>query len=88
MIKQIAMAAALAACGLGLAGCEKPKPVVAAKKPPAPDYQMAETVAPPPAGQIRAICFNDADLSVFSSASCNARAPAAYACWSGNTPTS
>jgi hypothetical protein len=65
MIKQIAMAAAFAACGLLLAGCEKPKPVVAAKKPPAADYQMAATVAPPPAAQIRAICFNDADLAVF-----------------------
>jgi hypothetical protein len=65
MIKQIAMAAALAACSLGLAGCEQPKPAVAAKKAPAADYQMAATAPPPPAGQIRAICFNEADLAVF-----------------------
>jgi hypothetical protein len=67
MIKQIARAAVLVACGLALGGCPLDQPKTAApppKKPPAPDYQMAGP-PPPPAAQIRTICFNDADIAVF-----------------------
>jgi hypothetical protein len=67
MIRKIATAGLLLACGLALGGCpfEQKKPTVAAKKPPAGDYQMAMTMPAPPAAQIRAICFNEADLTVF-----------------------
>jgi hypothetical protein len=65
MIKKIATAALLATCGAVLAGCLEQRPVAAARKPPAADYQLASTTPPPPAAQIRAICFNDADLAVF-----------------------
>jgi hypothetical protein len=65
MIKQIAQAAFLAACGLALSGCiDQPKPTVAAKRAPAGDYQMAAAPVPPPSN-IRAICFNEADLATF-----------------------
>ena len=67
MIKKIAQAAVLVVCGLALGGCpfDQPKTATPAKKPPAPDYQLAASVPPPPAGQIRNICFNEADLSAF-----------------------
>jgi hypothetical protein len=67
MFKQIAQAAVLVACGLALGGCpmNEKKPVVAAKKAPAADYQMAAATPTPPAGNIRAICFNEADLNTF-----------------------
>ena len=66
MIKQIAQAVSFAVCGLALGGCvmEQPKTAVAIKKPPAADYQ-APTPPLPPAGNIRAICYNEADLSAF-----------------------
>ena len=66
MIKQIALAVGFAVCVSALGGCtlEKPKTAVSVKKPPAPDYQAANPPRPP-AGNIRAICYNEADLSAF-----------------------
>ncbi|HYC63450.1 MAG TPA: hypothetical protein VEC14_01865 [Reyranellaceae bacterium] len=59
----------LIACGLALGGCPfgEQKPPAPVKKPPAPDYQLAATMPAPAAAQIRAICFNEADLGVFRS---------------------
>lgn len=65
MIKQIAQAIVFLACGFALGGClDQPKPQVAARKAPAPDYQLAVPPGPPPSN-IRAICFNEADLNTF-----------------------
>jgi hypothetical protein len=64
MIGKLLRAAILVAGGLavsGNSGCT-PKTATPAKKPAAPDYQAA--VPPtPPAGNIRAICYNEADLA-------------------------
>lgn len=67
MMKLIARATVLVACGLALGGCPlgEQKPQVAPKKPPAADYQLASNLPAPPAAQIRNICFNEADLGVF-----------------------
>lgn len=64
MIKKIAQAVGVVVFGLALSSCTAPKPTVAAKKAPAPDYQAA-TPPLPPAGNIRAICYNETDLSAF-----------------------
>jgi hypothetical protein len=69
MIKKLLQTAILLAGGLALGGCpfEEAKTAAPAKKPPAPDYAMASSVAPPPAARIKAICYNDTDLSVVRS---------------------
>ena len=66
MIKQFAQAVGLVAFGLALGACtlDPPKTAVAVKKPPAADYQ-APTPSLPPIANIRAICYNEADLSAF-----------------------
>ena len=58
MIKKLLQAAVVVAGGLALGGCplgQQAKTTAPASKPPAADYQMASTAAPPPAGSIRAI---------------------------------
>src|SRR5829696_8192642 len=66
MIKKLLQAAALVVGGLALGGCppQQAKTTAPASKPPAADYQVASTAAPP-AGSIRAICYNDADLATY-----------------------
>ena len=66
MISKIKQAAVLVASGLALGGCPLfgPTTTAPAKKPPAPDYQAAVTIPAPPAAKIRAICYNEADLTV------------------------
>lgn len=68
MIRTISRAAiavvgvmAVGACTLGGSSTSS----APANRPPAADYQMASSVAPPAAGSIRAICYNAADLEVF-----------------------
>jgi len=64
MIGKLLRAAILVAGGLavsGNSGCT-PKTAAPAKKPAAPDYQAAVPPAPP-AANIRAICYNEADLA-------------------------
>mgnify|MGYP003575491380 CR=1 FL=1 len=66
MIKKLLQAAVLVLGGLALGGCPLQQArTTAPTKPPAADYQVASTVAAPPAGRIRAICYNDADLATF-----------------------
>ena len=68
MIKKLLQAAVLIVGGLALGGCplqQQARTAAPANKPPAADYQAASTVAPPPAGSIRAICYNDADLATY-----------------------
>jgi hypothetical protein len=69
MIKKLLQTAILMASGLALGGCpfEEAKTAAPVKKPAAADYQLASSVPPPPAGRIKAICYNDADLSVVRS---------------------
>ena len=66
MIKKLVQAAIVAVGGLALGGCplEQAKTSAPANKPPAADYQAAVPAAPP-ADQLRAICYNDADLAVY-----------------------
>jgi len=64
MIGKLLRAAILVAGGLavsGNSGCT-PKTATPAKKPAAPDYQAAVPPSPP-AANIRAICYNEADLA-------------------------
>ena len=64
MIGKLLRAAILGAGGLavsGNSGCT-PKTATPAKKPAAPDYQAAVPPSPP-AANIRAICYNEADLA-------------------------
>ncbi len=65
-MKKLLQAAVLVAGGLALGGCPFPqaKTTAPASKPPAADYQAASSAAPP-AGNIRAICYNDADLATY-----------------------
>ena len=63
MIKQFAQILTVAAIGLTIGGCEEP-PKVAAKKPPAADYQ-ALTPVRAPVTNLRAICYNEADLNAY-----------------------
>jgi hypothetical protein len=68
MIKKLLQAAVVVAGGLALGGCplgQQAKTSAPASKPPAADYQVASTAAAPPAGSIRAICYNDADLATY-----------------------
>jgi hypothetical protein len=70
MIKKLLQAAVLVVGGLALGGCpfgQQARTTAPANKPPASDYQVASTVAAPPAGSIRAICYNDADLANYRS---------------------
>lgn len=64
MISKAMRMALLVTGGLALGGCpfDQPKSAAPVKKPPAADYQAATLAAPPPAGNIRAICYNPADL--------------------------
>jgi hypothetical protein len=66
MMKKLVQAAILIAGGLALGGCpfQQQAKTTAPAKPPAADYQAAVTAAPP-AGNIRGICYNDADLAVY-----------------------
>ena len=67
MIKKLLQAAVLVVGGLALGGCplQQAKTTAPANKPPAADYQAASTTPAPPAGSIRAICYNDADLATY-----------------------
>jgi hypothetical protein len=62
MIMKLSQAAILAVGVLAMAGCT-PKTAAPVVKPPAADYQAAAP-ASPPAANIRAICYNAADLAV------------------------
>jgi hypothetical protein len=65
MIMKLMQAAILVASGLALGGCpmEGSRTAAPVKKAPAADYQAAVPPSPP-AAQIRAICYNEADLTV------------------------
>ncbi len=67
MIKKLLQAAVLVVGGLALGGCPlgQQAKTTAPTKPPAADYQVASTVASPPAASIRNICYNDADLATY-----------------------
>jgi hypothetical protein len=69
MFRKLLQTAILMAGGLALGGCplEGAKTASPARKPPAPDYQLASKAPPPPAARIKAICYNDADLSIIRS---------------------
>src|SRR5947207_4494327 len=63
MIGKLVQAAIRVALGLAVGGAScTPKTAAPAKKPAAADYQAA-VPPPPPAANIRAICYNDADLA-------------------------
>jgi hypothetical protein len=65
MISKLVRTAILVAGGLALGGCPLATRTAAPpKKPPAPDYEVASTVAAPPAARIRSICYSEADLSI------------------------
>ena len=66
MIKKLVQAAMVMAGGLALGGCplEQASTTAPASRPPAADYQQALATAAPPAN-IRAICYNAADLTVY-----------------------
>jgi hypothetical protein len=66
MIRKILQSAFVIVGGLALGGCplEQAKTSAPAVKPPAADYQAA-VPATPPAGNIRGICYNAADLAVY-----------------------
>jgi hypothetical protein len=67
MIRKVKRAALLVAGGLALSGCVfGPNTAAPAKKPPAPDYQVA-AASSPPAANIRAICYNEDDLATLHS---------------------
>lgn len=64
MFKRLAQAAVVTSSILALSGCVLGGPqTAAAGKPAAADY-AAEMPAQPPAANIRAICFNEADLTI------------------------
>ncbi len=65
MISKFMQAAALLAATAALGGCKLDGPTTATpvKKPPASDYQAAASPIPS-AANIRAICYNDADLEI------------------------
>ena len=65
MIKKLLQAAIVSVGGLALGGCplEQAK-TTAPVKPPAADYQAAVPPSPP-ATNIRAVCYNPADLAVY-----------------------
>jgi hypothetical protein len=67
MIRKLVQAAILVVGGLALGGCplQQAKTTAPANKPPAADYQAALTTPTPPAGSIRAICYNEADLATY-----------------------
>ncbi len=66
MFSKLARMAVLVASGLALGGCPLggTKTAAPAKRPAAPDYQLASTTPAPPAGRISAICYNEADITV------------------------
>ncbi|MBS0517466.1 MAG: hypothetical protein JSR90_02170 [Proteobacteria bacterium] len=66
MISKVKQVALLVAGGLALSACTLggTNTAAPAKKPPAPDYQVASTTPPPPASKgLQAICYNDSDLA-------------------------
>jgi hypothetical protein len=66
MIKKLLQAAVLVVGGLALGGCPfQQARTTAPVRPPAADYQAASTTPAPPAGRIRAICYNEADLATY-----------------------
>ena len=60
---KVTQAALLIAGGLAIAGCQMdaPKTAVAAKKAPAADYALVVPAAAP--ANLKAICYNDADIA-------------------------
>jgi hypothetical protein len=64
MIKMLSQAALLAACGLAMGACTPTHTSAPAKKPPAADYQ-AEAPKAAAAANIKSICYNEADLTIF-----------------------
>src|SRR5262245_61001384 len=66
MINKLLQAAVLVVGGLALGGCpfQQQARTTAPAKPPAADYQ-APVAAAPPAGSVRGICYNDADLVTY-----------------------
>jgi hypothetical protein len=68
MIKRLAQAVVVTAAILSLSGCVLggPRATASAQKPAAPDYQ-ADVPPTPPAGNIRAICYNETDLTTIRS---------------------
>jgi hypothetical protein len=66
MIKKLLQAAVLVVGGLALGGCpfQQARTTAPANKPAAADYQ-APVGAAPPAGSIRGICYNEADLVTY-----------------------
>ena len=65
MIMKVSQAAILAVGVLAMGGCQ-PKTAAPVAKPPAADYQAAAP-ATPAAANIRAICYNAADLTTVRS---------------------
>ena len=65
MIMKLSQAAILVVGVLAMGACT-PKTAAPVAKPPAADYQAAAT-ATPPAANIRAICYNPADLTTVRS---------------------
>jgi len=66
MIKKLLQAAMVMAGGLALGGCpfEQASTTAPANRPPAGDYQQAVPASTPPTN-IRAICYNAADLAIY-----------------------
>lgn len=67
MIKKLLQAAVLVVSGLALGGCpfqQQARTSAPANKPPAADYQAAAAAAPA-AGNIRGICYNEADIATY-----------------------
>jgi hypothetical protein len=65
MIMKLSQAAILAVGVLAMGGCTPPKTAAPAAKPPAADYQAGATAAAP--ANVRAICYNSADLTTVRS---------------------
>ncbi len=65
MMRKLIQAAVLVAASFALGGCPfgPTRTAAPAKRPPAPDYQQALAATPKPAN-LRAICYNDADIAI------------------------
>jgi hypothetical protein len=68
MYKMLMQGTLLIAVGMAIGACtlEGAKTAVPIKKAPAPDYQAASPPGPP-VTNLKAICYNDADLSIMRS---------------------
>lgn len=69
MIKKLMRVAILIAGSLALGGCplNQAKTQAPAKRPPAPDYQLASPALAPAAANIKSICYNADDLATVRS---------------------